>query len=779
MQKAREIRRAESYYPNGDVVRIGDTWGTHSLNKTTFRPGPYQTENAWGFFPLVSQNRTYACMALFPQKDSHHHQDDLAMVLWGSGRELMPDYGYNKAFYRNFSVNREGHNGSDVRWRGEPRLDAEALELKTAAESDKAARGPHVYPKRDIVFERQESYDSDVDFETLIRERTAKFASYSEGQPWKGFAVSRRVAMFDYVPEGLIAYADAASPGPIKNGVSARNRLLMLIPIHETASYVVDIHRLAGGDMHQVGVQAPFGETVTPHLQAAPADSVRAQASIDEWDLPSKSIFHYQSSYDGSQAFDLSWEAETSQVWMKVHSPGTEGALLLSGESPDQTRDPFHKIWDRPKDAPAVPHRPHVFVRRESPAQNASAQLSSMIPLIYEHGRLAETNTDRITGVERLDLASDGVETMPAHLAALALRITFASGRVDLLYTSQDQVERSIGDYTFKGRGVWLSFNQSETTDQPWAGLCMRASSVRRGDGDFQLSASLQQAEVLSADYHDGEEGWFGIFQVRGPLVDPAKYVGKWGRVDYGNDVSYVYAIRNIHPTDDPQIWTVEVEGRPGIEKRDGLWANNGYPFAIASERAVFQFNGTANVFSPEFLKSVGEKARVQADPIGLTADNATSTAATWGSLDATLTDPFAYNINNPKSSLPENADTDFMYGASLNNGVDALLNYTLSGGTYTVAAGGESLIIDVYGRKFAVDRDNNFDIVLYNGNYSTSVATVTGLGIDDTTFHTRGTIELAEGVQFDRIQIIGHDSDTSAKNYFTIAELKVSRTTP
>jgi len=99
----------------------------------------------------------------------------------------------------------------------------------------------------------------------------------------------------------------------------------------------------------------------------------------------------------------------------------------------------------------------------------------------------------------------------------------------------------------------------------------------------------------------------------------------------------------------------------------------------------------------------------------------------------------------------------------------------------YTTTAGEATIAVDLYGRAGNggwQDRDDNIDVQLFNGDYVTAVATISGLSIDNgATSHVRATFSgLAVGTQFDRIRIIGHDSGGgAANNYFTLQEAKLT----
>jgi hypothetical protein len=95
--------------------------------------------------------------------------------------------------------------------------------------------------------------------------------------------------------------------------------------------------------------------------------------------------------------------------------------------------------------------------------------------------------------------------------------------------------------------------------------------------------------------------------------------------------------------------------------------------------------------------------------------------------------------------------------------------------------ASADSFVIDFYGREDQASstwpRDNDFDVWLRDGGFSgTIVASLTGLGIPDSTpLHTRATFSSLSS-QFDTIEIVGHDTwPSAAANYFTLMEVRAA----
>ena len=169
---------------------------------------------------------------------------------------------------------------------------------------------------------------------------------------------------------------------------------------------------------------------------------------------------------------------------------------------------------------------------------------------------------------------------------------------------------------------------------------------------------------------------------------------------------------------------------------------------------------------------------RVAASPIllNLTADPANSSPSFFGgNLGGTLNDPFAYDPANPTSPLPDQVYSSNGDGfhAQQPAGTDAILSYTLTDGPLTLNG---NVNFDLYGRNGFVNRDNDIDIQLFNGDYVTPVAELTGLAISDTApFFVRGTLPLS-GTTFDRVRLVAGDSNGGGNpNFFTLLELRAN----
>ena len=169
-----------------------------------------------------------------------------------------------------------------------------------------------------------------------------------------------------------------------------------------------------------------------------------------------------------------------------------------------------------------------------------------------------------------------------------------------------------------------------------------------------------------------------------------------------------------------------------------------------------------------------------------LVSDPANSAASGFGgSVDATLSDGFAYDPTNPDDPLPQLAYSGAAgYHGVGNNGAAHILSYTLDT-AFTTSSEDETIVIDLYGRDNACcgERDDDIDVHLFNGDYLTAIATVSGLTIDNAAVGIRVRAsfdDLPVGTTFDRLQVAGNDTDADPdNNYFTLMEIRAAVLTP
>ena len=169
---------------------------------------------------------------------------------------------------------------------------------------------------------------------------------------------------------------------------------------------------------------------------------------------------------------------------------------------------------------------------------------------------------------------------------------------------------------------------------------------------------------------------------------------------------------------------------------------------------------------------------------VALSTDGSSKSYTGTGSLltiARTIDDGFAYDPDNFGATNPYQGSLDL-----IDNGNDAgfhgsvatthFLRYTLDEGPITGTVDTRHFAVDLWGRLGDVssglyERDDNFSITLYNGNYTTSVATSGNLSIlEGSDSRLRTELELADGVTFDRFEIRANNTP-----YFTIMETRAA----
>jgi len=166
---------------------------------------------------------------------------------------------------------------------------------------------------------------------------------------------------------------------------------------------------------------------------------------------------------------------------------------------------------------------------------------------------------------------------------------------------------------------------------------------------------------------------------------------------------------------------------------------------------------------------------------VGMGVDLTNSSGGGFGTnAGNVLNDTFAYDPDAPTSVNP---DQTFGSGRSYHgvepNGADIYLSYTFS--QQIVDSTSSSIHYDIWGRLESsayTGRDSDFDIVLYNGDYSTEIARIDGLDLvyADGSYLRATFTGLTAGTTFDRMQVIAHDSQSaSPENNFTLQELRMA----
>jgi hypothetical protein len=168
-----------------------------------------------------------------------------------------------------------------------------------------------------------------------------------------------------------------------------------------------------------------------------------------------------------------------------------------------------------------------------------------------------------------------------------------------------------------------------------------------------------------------------------------------------------------------------------------------------------------------------------------ITLDSANSYTGGFSALADTVNDPFLYDPNSPTSPAPVQGSDSSVTGGWHGNfiGAQHLISYLVTGGLTTTAAT-STIYFDFYGRTnignpanvAILTRDNNYTVTLFNGNYTTQVAQLTGQGVADAApYFNRSTFTLGAGVTFDRIQLTSPVTADSNTQFFTVMEVRAA----
>lgn len=156
---------------------------------------------------------------------------------------------------------------------------------------------------------------------------------------------------------------------------------------------------------------------------------------------------------------------------------------------------------------------------------------------------------------------------------------------------------------------------------------------------------------------------------------------------------------------------------------------------------------------------------------VNLTAAGSSTALNASFLIGKTLDDGFAYNPNNPTSTTPALGDGNGVPGFHGDASATHFIQYTFNPIT-TTSGQSTQFVVDLWGRTTNKDRDNNFTITLYNGNFATVIGSPSGtLSIPDAgSTYLRTTFNLSAGTTFDRFEIRATNTP-----FFTISETRAA----
>ncbi|MCF6312315.1 MAG: Ig-like domain-containing protein [Verrucomicrobiales bacterium] len=217
----------------------------------------------------------------------------------------------------------------------------------------------------------------------------------------------------------------------------------------------------------------------------------------------------------------------------------------------------------------------------------------------------------------------------------------------------------------------------------------------------------------------------------------------------------------------------------PSVESADGAKqdASSGTEFLTAGGTSSYTTSEDAilDVAAPGAIGS-GVEVELVNPTIVVQSTGAPAKVTTGSSMAATLTDTFAYNPLDPTGVLPV-----LKYGSA--NGVRGyeagaetlLLTYDLA--TPVNLGAGSDFVLDLYGNDSWVEHDNDFDVEFLDGGAVVGVAT--GLAIPDGgPQHFRvsaASAGLGVGDTIDQVRIVARDATGTARNQFSLQEVRAA----
>lgn len=469
-------------YPDGSLVPISDTW-----YKTTSNIEPIKEEllcnyelPGFGYYGLVQGTVNNAVQtgllyeSVYRGGGGHEHLDTLSMTLWGAGTELLADPGYAKGTLRFPAMRWSFHNMPFI-------IRADGKTENVSEEWSKP-----------------------------------RLLSYDDGSE----------------NSGIITLVEASSVGPETMQIDLNQRLLMNIQLDESHSYVFDLSRMKGGDVHhlfQRGSELEDMNTSENNIVFVNTEkeSLRKVFESDSYYGKSKYLikdFAYMynpKEADGSEDFSITWEGTETGSRLTTYMNGVNGSKVYLSSIPAERRsNPANNYTDY-----LTPH-----ITRYNPVSEGDL---TKYGAVHETTREGEENL--IENVEWSYLVNDNM--------GICAEIT-SENYIDYIYVSGDSEERTIDGFTFAGHIAMLRCNRENRSILYayvyGAGKAGTASGVTA----VELPViGLQTAPVLMVENEENREN---VITVQGTVPDIESYVGKRVQLVFGDDSGYGMKIKSV-----------------------------------------------------------------------------------------------------------------------------------------------------------------------------------------------------------------------------------------
>ena len=278
-------------YPDARSITVHDNWGRIDIPEPPERSVSTLLAGAGHAWLGMGEGEDQVQLHLhFSGGYGHEHADNLNLILFARGLELLPDLGYTHTRYRAWSRSTLCHN---------------TVLIDGQRQYTQGGRGPS-------------------DGRLLAFETTCEPVQWAE------------------------ANAEAAYPGL----ASVYRRMLMLVDAGDGAAYAVDLFRIKGGSRHDWALHGnadldgrgtvsvpltPYGEHLLPNVNVRYPAHERDKGTA-EGDNPNYAFFQNVSHGKAADGVTVTFEVPERSAGVRTHLPGLSGADIFLGNAPSFRR---------------------------------------------------------------------------------------------------------------------------------------------------------------------------------------------------------------------------------------------------------------------------------------------------------------------------------------------------------------------------------------------------------------------------------------------------------
>ena len=518
----------QSVYPDGTYLPLHDTWVGSLPKGRTALPGHLANYNIElpdsGHFAVSrgtkgdwTQVHLHFCPLL---SEPLGHDDQLQIMLYGAGRELLTDAGAAPPgapeALRRFAASRINHNTVNIHFQPGERPKRLAP-LPTAT-----------FP--DVVMKRKMEANLDRPFNNA----RSTILEYSTAAP-------------------QVQLISAASPGPVWHGIRRSERTVLLVPVPPDRSLVFDSFCVDGGHRHDFVLRPMLDEEVEESA------SVKVEATLpkfgdgDERNIPFAEMFREIKVASGEQPWELTWTGKTSGASLRCFFAGNPDSEVLIARSPSIRRA------DEDGDY-AKALSPHLIVQTKG-----ADGLKSKFSAVYE--AVAKGREPVVTGVKYL---VSEVET------GTSLVEVQTAERVILIYNSLDRKVRKSKRFSFSGRHVVVSTEKDGSVRGTWL---YDATFSDGANERVSRREDLGPARLQRKEDHYDLDGV--VCKYTGDVSQLARHhvIVRIGKEEEG--VVRAYPILGVEKLDEEGTVRLRTDADSGIRSERGVPAFQFYPWNL------------------------------------------------------------------------------------------------------------------------------------------------------------------------------------------------------